>query len=109
MRLILLIVGTISVAAVGVSQGVIPLPSLPPQIAEALAALNQQPAPANANPVKAQIPALPQILRGSNPPDGGTAGGLHGLDNTAIARAIAAEKGLTSDVFSPASHVLPPR
>ncbi|MGA3002339.1 MAG: hypothetical protein ABSE20_11465 [Acetobacteraceae bacterium] len=69
MRLILFLATAITAGAVGVSQGVIPLP---PQMVQAILALGGDPAQvktANINPVDAYKGVLPQIIKGSTPED----------------------------------------
>jgi hypothetical protein len=70
-RLILFLAGALILGAVGVSQGVIPLPT---ETAHAILTAGGEPVQAKAindRPVEAYNKALPQILRGSRPDDQG--------------------------------------
>ena len=69
MRLILFLASAVMAGAVGVAQGVIPLPT---QMVQAILALGGDPAQVktvNGNPVDAYNRVLPQILKGSSPED----------------------------------------
>jgi hypothetical protein len=66
-RLILFLVGTVTAGAVGVTQGVFPLPT---QMMQAIRSLGGDPAQSrtvNVNPVDAYNRMLPQILKGHTP------------------------------------------
>lgn len=71
MRLILFLASIITVGALGVTSGVVPLPT---QMLQAIAALGGDPTKIgtiNMNPVDGNNNVLPQILKGTTPEDAG--------------------------------------
>jgi hypothetical protein len=107
-RLILFLVGTVSVGAVGVSQGVIPLPM---QLVQAIRALGGDPTQlrtVNLNPVDAYNRVLPEILKGRTPEELGfhvspvTAqpGNFRSLNGAPVNAGATAQNGFASGLVS---------
>jgi len=103
----LFLVGTLSAGAIGVKQGVIPLPN---QMAQAIRALGGDPAQVkdiNINPVAAYNRVLPEILKGHTPEELGLQvrpviippGSFSGLKSTTINPNLG-QNGFTSSMLS---------
>ena len=113
MRLMLLLVGTVSAGAIGLTQGIIPIPT---QMAQAITALGGDPAQirptqtrnVNLNPVEAYNKVLPQILNGRSPADlgfKGTAvtippGSFRGMNDATVNPGAIGQNGFTSSIQS---------
>jgi hypothetical protein len=106
-RLILFFVGTMGALAVGVSQGLIPLPA---QMSMAVRGFGGDPThgkTVNFSPVDYNR-ALPEILRGNTPEEPGIhgapatklPGSLHGLNSAAVNAGAAAQNGFASGLVS---------
>ena len=108
MRLILLLVGSLTAAAFGMAQGIIPLPS---QMAQAIAALGgdaRQLGKVNLNPVDAYNNVLPQVLKGNSPADlgfHGTAvtippGSFRSMNDATVNPGTIGQNGFASSLIS---------
>jgi hypothetical protein len=108
-RLMLFLVGTVSAGAVGVTQGVIPLPT---QMVQAIRALGVDPARVrlgNANLADTYNEVLPQILRGHRPEELGfhvdpvtiPPGSFRGMNSPA---GTIAQNGFASSILSEAQQ-----
>ena len=108
MRLMLFLAGTLSAAAVGVTQGIFPQPM---QMVQAIIALGGDPAQVktiNVNPVEAYNRVLPQILKGSTPEELGfhgtpvtiPPGSFRGMNSGAVNAGTIGQNGFASSALS---------